>query len=83
MQFSVDTTQQHIRFSLVIAPTDISFLSREAFNKVMPAIREALDTEGKVSEYSEKELSKPVFAKVMLAVLEKEIVALLNQRSKE
>lgn len=83
MQFSVDTTQQHIRFSLVIAPTDIAFLSRETFNKVMPEIREALDAEGKVSEYSEKELSKPVFAKVMLAVLEKEITALINQRSKE
>lgn len=83
MQFSVDTTQQHIRFSLVIAPTDVCFLSREAFDKVMPAIREALDAEGKVSEYNEKELSKPVFAKVMLAVLEKEITTLINQRSKE
>lgn len=83
MQFSVDTTQQHIRFSPVIAPTDVSFLSRDAFNKVMPTIQEALATEGKVSEYSEKELSKPVFAKVMLAVLEKEIIALINQKSKE
>lgn len=83
MQFSVDSSQQHIRFSLVIAPTDVSFLSREAFNKVMPVIQEALATEGKVSEYNEKELSKPVFSKVMLAVLEKEITALLNQKSKE
>ncbi len=83
MQFSVDTTQQHIRFSLVIAPTDVSFLSREAFNKVMPAIREALAAEGKVSDYGEKELSKPVFAKVMLAILEKEITALINHRNKE
>ena len=83
MKFSLDASQQHIRFSLLITPSDISFLSRETFNKIMPSIREAIDAEGNVSEYCEKELNKLVFAKVMLAVLEKEIKSLLNVQVKE
>lgn len=83
MEFSLDASQQHIRFSLLITPSDISFLSRETFNKIMPSIREAIDAEGNVSEYREKELSKLVFAKVMLAVLEKEIKSLHNAKAEE